>query len=119
MLRTASDSGPLQGVMHSFSGTADEANQCLALGLHISFAGMVTFKKSDALRAVARAIPLDRLLIETDSPYLAPHPHRGQKPNEPALLIHTARCLAELRGIPLDEFAAQTTANARRLFGIS
>jgi TatD DNase family protein len=119
MLRTARESGSLQGVMHSFSGTAAEASQCLQLGMYVSFAGMITFKKSEALREVARAIPLDRLLIETDSPYLAPHPHRGQKPNEPALLIHTARCVAELRGIPLDEFAAQTTANARRLFGIS
>jgi TatD DNase family protein len=119
MLRTARETGPLQGVMHSFSGTAEEAIRCLQLGMCISFAGMVTFKKSDALREVARGIPIDRLLIETDSPYLAPHPHRGQKPNEPALLIHTARCLAELRGMPLDEFAAQTTANARRLFRIS
>lgn len=119
MLCAAHETGPLQGVMHAFSGTEAEASRCLELGMHISFAGMVTFKKSDSLRAVARAIPLDRLLIETDSPYLAPHPHRGQKPNTPALLIHTARCLAEVRGIPLDEFAARTTANARRLFGIA
>lgn len=119
MLRTAREAGPLQGVMHSFSGTEAEASRCLELGMYISFAGMVTFKKSDALRAVARAVPLERLLIETDSPYLAPHPYRGQKPNEPALLIHTARCVAELRGMPLAEFAAVTTANARRLFGVT
>lgn len=119
MLRSARESGPLTGVMHSFSGTEAEARHCLALGMHISFAGMVTFKKSDSLRAVARTVPLDRLLIETDSPFLAPHPHRGQKPNEPGLLIHTARCLADLRGMPVAEFASQTTANARRLFGVT
>jgi TatD DNase family protein len=118
MLRSAREAGPLRGVMHSFSGTEADAARCLELGMYLSFAGMVTFKKSDSLRAVAQSVPLDRLLIETDSPYLAPHPHRGQKPNEPALLIHTARCVAELRGMPLAEFAAQTTANARRLFGV-
>ena len=119
MLREARERGPLQGVMHSFTGTAEEARQCLDLGLHLSFAGMVTFKKSTLLREIARTIPLDRLVIETDSPYLAPHPHRGRKPNEPALLVHTAQCLADERGMPLAEFAAATTANARRLFRIA
>jgi TatD DNase family protein len=116
MLREACERGPLRGVMHSFTGTAAIAEQCLALGLHISFAGMVTFKKSDALREIARTIPEDRLLIETDSPYLAPHPHRGQRPNEPALLVHTAQCLADVRGVTRDALAATTRANARRLF---
>ncbi|HEV7222334.1 MAG TPA: TatD family hydrolase [Pirellulales bacterium] len=115
MLREARVRGPLAGVMHSFTGTSETAAECLELGLYISFAGMVTFKKSDALRGVARAIPPDRILIETDSPYLSPHPLRGQR-NEPARLVHTAECLARERGASLDEFAAQTTANARRLF---
>jgi TatD DNase family protein len=114
-LREAARQGPLVGVMHSFTGDLAAAEECLALGLYISFAGMVTFKKSDALRAVAAAIPTDRILIETDSPYLAPHPLRGQR-NEPAHVLHTARVLADVRGLPFDAFAAQTTANARRLF---
>jgi TatD DNase family protein len=115
-LREARQRGPLQGVMHAFTGDAATAAECVALGLFISFAGMVTFKKAHELRAVARQIPADRILLETDSPYLTPQPHRGQRPNEPALVVHTAACLADVRGIPLDEFAAQTTANARRLF---
>ncbi len=114
MLREARSRGPLAGVMHSFTGTSETAAECLELGLFISFAGMVTFKKSDSLRAVARSIPDDRILIETDSPYLAPHPLRGKR-NEPANLIHTASCLARERGQSLDEFARLTTANARRL----
>ncbi len=116
MLRSARRRGPLRGVMHSFTGDLETAQQCLELGLHISFAGMVTFKKSDALRATAAEIPADRILIETDSPYLTPHPCRGQHPNEPSRIIHTARCLAEVRGTTLAAFAAQTTSNARTLF---
>ena len=108
--------GPLRGVMHSFTGTASEAAEFLDLGLHISFAGMVTFKKSDDLRAVAATIPADRLLVETDSPYLSPEPFRGKRPNEPARVVHTAECLAKVRGVPLAEFARQTTANAQSLF---
>jgi TatD DNase family protein len=104
--------------MHSFTGDATMAAECIALGLYISFAGMVTYKKSQALRECAAAIPLDRLLIETDSPYLSPEPVRGQRPNEPALLRHTAECLARVRGVPLEALAAQTTANARRLFRV-
>ncbi|MFO0896436.1 MAG: TatD family hydrolase [Pirellulales bacterium] len=115
MLREAAARGPLQGVMHSFTGTAETAAECVALGLHISFAGMVTFKKSTELRAVAASIPADRLLVETDSPYLSPHPLRGKR-NEPAYVVHTAACLAEARGVPLETLAAETTANARRLF---
>jgi TatD DNase family protein len=117
MLREAHSRGPLTGVMHSFTGTAETAAECLQLGLYISFAGMVTFKKSDALRAVAATIPADRILIETDSPYLAPHPLRGKR-NEPAHLVHTARTLADARGQTVEEFARQTTENARRLFGL-
>jgi TatD DNase family protein len=117
-LREARSRGALLGVMHSFTGDAELAGQCIELGLYISFAGMVTFKKSDDLRAIAATIPSDRILIETDSPYLSPHPKRSQRPNEPALLVHTAACLAETRGVKLDEFAVQTTSNAIRLFGI-
>jgi TatD DNase family protein len=115
MLREASHRGPLAGVMHSFTGTAETVAECLELGLFISFAGMVTYKKSADLRQVAAGIPGDRILIETDSPYLSPHPLRGQR-NEPAHLVHTATCLAEVRGAAVEDFAAQTTANARRLF---
>jgi TatD DNase family protein len=115
MLREAHARGPLRGVMHSFVGDADLAAACLGLGLHISFAGMVTFKKSELLRSVAATVPAERLLIETDSPYLSPHPLRGKR-NEPAHLIHTLNCLAEVRGATPAELAAQTTANARQLF---
>ena len=118
MLREARSRGPLRGVMHSFTGTTEGAAECIELGLDISFAGMVTYKKSHELREIAIRIPDDRILIETDAPYLSPHPHRGQRPNEPALVVHTAECLAEARGVSLEAFAAQTTANARRLFGL-
>ena len=81
----------------------------------VSFAGMVTFKKSDDLRTVAATIPADRILVETDSPYLSPHPLRGKR-NEPANVVHTARCLAEVRGVDFAAFARQTTESARTLF---
>jgi len=116
-LREARSRGPLQGVMHSFTGSERTARECLELGLYLSFAGMVTYKKSTELRSVAAIVPDDRILIETDAPYLSPHPKRSQRPNEPALLVHTAACLAELRGVGLELFAEQTTTNARRLFG--
>lgn len=116
--KNASD-GKINGIMHSFTGCQATADRCLELGMHISFAGMVTFKKSDDLRAVASNIPSDRLLIETDSPYLSPHPHRGQRPNEPAMVVHTAACLAEVRGVSVEEIGEITTGNAKRLFGIS
>ncbi len=119
MLREARRRGPLVGVMHSFTGDLATAQACLELGLYISFAGMVTFKKSDELRSVAQQIPVDRILVETDSPYLTPHPHRGKRPNEPAMIVHTARCLAETRRVPFEQFAAETTANARKLFGFA
>jgi TatD DNase family protein len=117
MLRAARTRGHLSGVMHSFTGTAETAAECVELGLWISFAGMVTFKKSVELRALAATVPADRILIETDSPYLSPHPLRGKR-NEPANLVHTAAVLAEVRGLSLDEFSRQTTANACRLFGL-
>lgn len=117
MLREARRRGPLRGVMHSFTGTAEQAAECLDLGLEISFAGMVTFKKSDELRAVAATIPAERILVETDSPYLSPEPRRGRR-NEPAHVRHTAMRLAEVRGASIADFAGQTTANACRLFRI-
>jgi TatD DNase family protein len=116
MLREAVKRGPLHGVMHSFTDTAEQAEEFVTLGMHISFAGMVTFKKSDDLRAVAAKIPADRLLVETDSPYLSPEPFRGKRPNEPARVVHTAECIAKVRGLSLEELAQQTTANARALF---
>lgn len=110
--------GPLRGVMHSFTGDAAMAAECMALGLHISFAGMVTYKKSQALRDCAATIPDDRLLIETDAPYLSPEPVRGKRPNEPAHLVHTAACLAVVRGASAAELGRLTTHNARELFRI-
>jgi TatD DNase family protein len=115
LLREAGRRGPLGGVMHSFTGTAETAAECVELGLFISFAGMITFKKSNALRAVAATIPDDRILVETDSPYLSPDPLRGRR-NEPAHVVHTATRLAEARGTTTSEFIERTTRNARLLF---
>ncbi|MBX6311646.1 MAG: TatD family hydrolase [Isosphaeraceae bacterium] len=108
---------PVRGVLHSFTGTWDDAQAFLELGLDLSFAGMITFanKSLDPLREVAARVPLDRLLVETDSPYLSPHPFRGQT-NEPARVALTAEALARLRHLPVEEVAHVTTANARRLF---
>lgn len=110
--------GPLRGIMHSFTGDAAMAAECIALGLHISFAGMVTYKKSQPLRDCAATIPAERLLIETDCPYLSPEPVRGKRPNEPAYVAHTAKCIAIARGVSPQELGRQTTANARELFRI-
>jgi TatD DNase family protein len=118
-LTRCSDGETLNGVMHSFTGSIETAEAAMELGLDISFAGMVTFKNAADLREVASQIPLDRLLIETDAPYLAPHPKRGQRPNEPALLVHTAQCLADVHGVSYEELARQTTCNACRRFGIT
>jgi TatD DNase family protein len=109
--------GPVRGVMHSFTGDPATAEACVAMGLHISFAGMVTYKNAQNLRAAAALIPADRLLVETDSPYLAPVPVRGKR-NEPAYVIHTAACLAAVRGVELDVLAGQVTRNAARLFRV-
>lgn len=105
------------GVMHCFTGDAAFAHQMIALGFYISFAGNLTFKNAIALQEAARDVPLERLLIETDSPFLSPMPHRG-KPNEPARVLHVAEKLAELKGLPLETIAEATTANALSLFGI-
>lgn len=119
MLREARQRGPLGGVLHSFTGSQAMADESVEMGLCISFAGMVTFKKSAELRAIAAGVPADRILIETDSPYLTPEPMRKIKRNEPAHVVHTAACLAEARGTTLEAFAEQTSANARRLFSIA
>ena len=118
MLRAARQRGLLKGIMHSFTGDAAMAAECVELGMHISFAGMLTYKNAQDLRDCARTIPAERLLIETDCPYLSPVPVRSKKPNEPGYLRHTAECLAETRGISLQELAAQTTHNAQQLFGL-
>jgi TatD DNase family protein len=107
--------GPVRGVMHSFTGDRATAEACLAMGLYLSFAGMVTYKNAQALRDVAAQVPLDRLLVETDSPYLSPVPLRGKR-NEPAHVIHTAACLAAARGLDVATVAEHTTCNALSLF---
>jgi TatD DNase family protein len=108
--------GPIRGVMHSFVGDAVMAEACRSMGLYLSFAGMLTYKNAAALRETAAQQPLDRVLVETDSPYLSPMPLRGKR-NEPAHVVHTAACLAELLGITPEQLAEQTTKNALSVFG--
>ena len=110
------DSGNINGVMHSYTGTWEAAQKCLDYGLYISFAGMVTFKNAKEIQEIARQVPDDRILVETDSPYLTPVPHRGKRPNQPSMVAHTARYVAELRGVSAEAFAKTTTENAKRLF---
>jgi len=115
ILRTTCAESHLTGVLHCFSGSLSLASQALELGFLVSFSGIITFKKADELRAVAGQIPLDRLLIETDCPYLAPIPFRGKR-NEPAYVVEVARCLAEIRGLEVEELGRITAANFARLF---
>jgi len=103
------------GILHCFSGTIQQAQRALDLGFYLSFAGNLTYPRAAALREVAAFAPANRILIETDAPFLAPIPHRGEQ-NEPALVVHTAATLAALRGVSLQEIAALTTANFHRLF---
>lgn len=105
-----------RGVMHCFSGTVDEARAALDLGLYVSFAGPLTYPKNDALRAAAKYVPSDRVLVETDAPFLPPQRFRGKR-NEPALIVHTVERLAEVRGVPIEQAAATTFENAVALFG--
>ena len=107
--------GHFTGVIHCYSSSRRLAERAVAAGFHLGIGGILTFKKSDELRATIRDMPLDRLLLETDAPYLAPVPVRGRT-NEPAYTAHVARVLAEVRGLPLAEIEAATTANFRRLF---
>ena len=108
----------VRGVFHCFSGGPEEAARVLAMGFYLSFAGVVTFPKAQRLQEAACLVPPDRLLVETDAPYLAPVPHRGER-NEPAYVARTAARLAELRGSTAEHIAAVTTANARRLFHLT
>ena len=109
--------GTVRGVFHCFTETMEVAMAALELGFHISFSGILTFRNAEALRDVARAVPLERCLIETDSPYLAPMPHRG-KTNQPAWVAHVAAQLALLKQLPLETVARVTSANAESLFGL-
>ena len=113
----AEGAGAVGGVIHCFTGDRDDARRYLDLGFAISMAGIVTFKNAEALRDAVRTVPLDRLLVETDAPYLAPVPHRGRR-NEPAHVRLVAEAVATVRGEPLATVAAATTANARRLFTV-
>lgn len=116
-LRTEWSGSGLPGIMHCFSGSQWLADNAQQLGLLISFSGILTFKRANDLRAIARSVPLDYLLIETDCPYLTPVPYRGKR-NEPAYVVEVARCLAELREIRLEEVGEITSANFARLFGL-
>lgn len=109
--------GDVGGVMHCFTETWEIAEQAIDLGFHISFAGIVTFKSARDLKDVARRVPLDRMLIETDSPYLAPVPHRGKR-NQPAWVRHVAEEIARLREVPVEAIGGATSDNFFRLFGI-
>jgi TatD DNase family protein len=115
ILREEMAAGPFTGVLHCFSGTQKLADAALDLGLYISASGIVTFKTAEALREVLRRVPPERLLVETDAPYLAPVPHRGKR-NEPAFVADTARALAALRGVAFEELARATSDNFFRLF---
>jgi TatD DNase family protein len=111
-------SSGLGGILHCFTGSVDHARRALDLGFMISFAGNITFPKAQSIRDAAQMVPLDRMLIETDSPYLAPIPHRGQR-NEPAFVKEVARQIGELRGLSAEEIGAQTTRNFYKFFGLT
>ena len=115
ILRDEMGQGRFTAVLHCYTGGQALAEAGLELGLFISFSGVVTFKGSEALRAIARAVPLDRILVETDAPFLAPQPFRGKR-NEPAYVVETAKVVADLKGLTLAEFGAKTRANTARLF---
>jgi TatD DNase family protein len=115
ILEEETGKGAFPFVLHCFSSGASLAERGLALGGFVSFSGILTFKRSDDLRAIAASVPIDRLLVETDAPYLAPMPHRGQR-NEPAYVVETAKVLASVKSVAFDEIAATTTANFHRLF---
>lgn len=108
----------LEGVLHCYTGTLDFARRAMDHGFYVSFSGIVTFKKSDELREVARGVPLDRLMVETDAPFLAPQGHRGKR-NEPLWVARVGETLAELQGEPVETIAERTSANARKLFRLS
>jgi TatD DNase family protein len=105
-------------VLHCFTGTAQQAQIALDRDFMLSFTGVVTFKNAHLIQDVARMVPLERMMLETDCPYISPEPVRKQRPNEPGLLIHTAQYLAELKGIDLEQMARKVTENAEQFFGI-
>jgi TatD DNase family protein len=115
ILREESGKGAFPAVLHCFTGSRDLAFAAIELGHYVSFTGILTFKNSDALRDIAAALPADRILVETDAPYLAPLPFRGKR-NEPGYVAETAKVLADTRGVSADEIARQTTENFFRLF---
>jgi len=117
MIRDQWAANGLGGILHCFTGNWEQAKRALDMGFVISFAGNVTFPKAQAIRDAARRVPLDRMLIETDSPYLAPVPHRGKR-NEPAFVVETARQLGELRGLAAEEVGVKTTENFHRFFSL-
>ena len=110
------ENGPVRGVMHCWTGTPEETQWFLDLGFYISFSGIVTFKSATQVQASAQMVGCDRILVETDCPFLTPVPKRKQKRNQPANVLHVAEFVANLRGVSLEELAAQTTTNARALF---
>jgi len=114
---TEEEIGKCGGIMHCFSADWETARAALDLGMYISFSGNVTFKNNQVLRDVAAKVPDDRLLIETDAPYLAPMPHRGKR-NEPTYVKHVAQCIADVKGLSIEDMAATSTANALKVFGI-
>lgn len=116
ILKEAQD-GNLRGVLHCYSGSVEMARQYIDLGFYISLAGPVTFKNAVMPKEVARSVPLDKLLVETDAPYLTPEPYRGKR-NDPSKVVNTADTIAELRGISLDELAEATNRNTKRLFNL-
>ncbi len=118
VLRTDWAATGLVCIMHCFTGTPEQARECLDLGFYLAFGGVATFPKAAGIREAARMTPADRLLLETDAPYLAPIPHRGKR-NEPAFVAYTAQTIAEIRGIPLEQLAGETTANFERIFGVN
>lgn len=115
ILREETEKGAFPAVLHCFTGGRELAFTAIELGHYVSFTGILTFKRSDALREIAAALPADRILVETDSPYLAPGPHRGKR-NEPSYVVETARVLAATRGVTAEEIARQTTENFFHLF---
>ena len=115
ILEDEMERGAFTAVLHCFTGGADLARRAVAIGLYVSFSGVITFKKNDALRAIAADVPMDRSLVETDAPFLAPEPYRGRR-NEPAYVVHTAAALARVKGVSDAEIAAATTENFHRLY---
>lgn len=112
------ETGNSKVILHCFTGTMNYARECWQRGYHLSFSGVVTYPKNDYLREVARDVPVEKMLLETDCPYLTPQPYRGKR-NEPAYVVETAKLIAEIRNIPLEVLGNQTTMNARQLFGVS